>query len=83
MITIINRQRSHTIDSKQWREFANDALHLINAQEPEISIVFVGDTAMRKLNKKFRGRDVPTDVLSFPTKAEAASASDSGRRCRR
>jgi probable rRNA maturation factor len=32
----------------------------------ELSIVFTSDAEMRKLNKKWRGKDSPTNVLSFP-----------------
>ncbi|MBX2833518.1 MAG: rRNA maturation RNase YbeY [Micavibrio sp.] len=32
----------------------------------EISIVLANDTFIRKLNKDFRGKDKPTNVLSFP-----------------
>ncbi len=31
----------------------------------EVSIVFVGCAKIKELNKKFRGNDLPTDVLSF------------------
>jgi len=31
-----------------------------------LSVVLVSDRAIRKLNKRFRGQDVPTDVISFP-----------------
>lgn len=31
----------------------------------EISLVFVGDMRMRKLNREYRGKDTTTDVLSF------------------
>jgi probable rRNA maturation factor len=31
-----------------------------------ISLVFVGPNRMRKLNKKYRGKNKVTDVLSFP-----------------
>lgn len=31
----------------------------------EISLVFVGEKRMRELNKKYRGKDKVTDVLSF------------------
>lgn len=31
-----------------------------------IAIVLTGDTAMRRLNREWRGVDRPTDVLSFP-----------------
>ncbi len=32
----------------------------------ELSLVFCGDTLSRKLNKKHRNKDRPTNVLSFP-----------------
>jgi len=31
----------------------------------EISIIFVGDQAMRRLNRQYRGKDKTTNVLSF------------------
>ena len=32
----------------------------------ELSVVFSGDAAIRKLNAGWRGKDKPTNVLSFP-----------------
>lgn len=32
----------------------------------DLSIVVVGDKKIQNLNKKFRNKDYPTDVLSFP-----------------
>ncbi len=32
---------------------------------PEVSIVFVGETAMKRMNAAYRGKNKPTDVLSF------------------
>lgn len=34
--------------------------------EAELSILITGDRRMRELNRQWRGRDAPTDVLSFP-----------------
>lgn len=34
--------------------------------EPELSLLFTNDTAMRALNNQWRGKDKPTNVLSFP-----------------
>jgi len=31
----------------------------------ELSILLIGDRAMRTLNRDYRGKDKPTDVLSF------------------
>ena len=32
----------------------------------EVSVTFVDDEAIRELNRDYRGKDMPTDVLSFP-----------------
>lgn len=41
---------------------------LAAAGEPgaELSLDLVGDHRMRRLNREYRGRDTPTDVLAFP-----------------
>ena len=32
----------------------------------EVSVKFTGDAEVRDLNQRFRGKDAPTNVLSFP-----------------
>jgi probable rRNA maturation factor len=32
----------------------------------EVALVLTGDRAVRALNRRYRGKDKPTDVLSFP-----------------
>jgi probable rRNA maturation factor len=32
----------------------------------EVALVFAGDATLRTLNARYRGKDKPTDVLSFP-----------------
>ena len=39
-----------------------------------LAIGFVGEDEIRSLNLEHRGRDAPTDVLSFPVDEGAASA---------
>lgn len=34
--------------------------------ENEVNIIFVNDQFIRNLNQRFRSKDCPTDVLSFP-----------------
>jgi probable rRNA maturation factor len=70
MIEVVNRQRRRKINSKQWREFTEKALRAIGGNQRGATIVFVSDDAIRKLNRRFRGKSVATDVLSFPTEAE-------------
>ncbi len=41
-------------------------LRSIGIPDAELSILFVGDRAMRSLNRRYRRKDKTTDVLSFP-----------------
>ena len=50
--------------------------------ETELSMLFVDETAMADLNKRFLGKDGPTDVLAFPIDeepVEGGRSPDSGR----
>src|SRR5262249_42071861 len=70
MTLIINRQRARIVKGKGWLEFIGRALKAVGTNR-EVTIVFVRDAAIQKLNQQFRGKNYATDVLSFPTKAEA------------
>jgi probable rRNA maturation factor len=48
-----------------------------------VSVTFVGDRAMRTLNRRHRGIDAPTDVLSFPLHEPAAFVRSGATRPRR
>lgn len=45
----------------------------IGLHNAELSILFVGDRAMRTLNRRYRGKDRTTDVLSFSLREGAFS----------
>ena len=49
--------RRSVIAALEYEGFYNDA---------EVSVTFVDNEGIRKLNAEFRGIDKPTDVLSFP-----------------
>lgn len=40
------------------------------ADETEISVLLVDNATIQELNREYRGKDVPTDVLSFPLEEE-------------
>lgn len=40
------------------------------AEETELSLIVTDDEAVRKLNRRFRGVDAPTDVLAFGAEVE-------------
>ena len=48
------------------RRKAQRFLHELRLDECELSVSLVGDRAIRRLNRTWRGKDRPTDVLSFP-----------------
>ena len=50
------------------KRFLNRALAFSGGlSAEEISVLFCGDSAMRKLNRTYRAKDQTTDVLSFPS----------------
>ena len=42
----------------------------------ELSLVLAGDGLLRRLNRDYRGKDKPTDVLSFPGEGGEAGLGD-------
>lgn len=48
------------------RRLVSRAARAAGARASEVSILFCGDRRMRSLNRNFRSKDRPTDVLAFP-----------------
>jgi len=69
MIEVVNRQRRRKINPRPWREFAEQVIQAIGIEKQDATIVFVSDATIKKLNRRFRSKDYPTDVLSFPIRA--------------
>lgn len=72
-IEVVNRHRDLKIDRLRWAAFGRKALAAIRlaegatpAAQESATIAFVGDRTIRRLNREFRGKDIVTDVLSFP-----------------
>jgi probable rRNA maturation factor len=74
------RRRAPSIDvvieSARWRHVPRAATvvrRAIGAAAParnaELSVILTSDRAIRTLNRRWRGRDKPTNVLSFPAPA--------------
>lgn len=67
MIEIVNRQRKIKIEAELFKDFAEKTTGLIPAASGKsLVIAFVSDLKMRQLNNTFRGKNLTTDVLSFP-----------------
>ncbi|OGT69275.1 MAG: rRNA maturation RNase YbeY, partial [Gammaproteobacteria bacterium RIFCSPLOWO2_02_FULL_42_9] len=51
------------------QKVAQAAFAVLGIKE-EVSLVFIGDAKMKELNKKYRGKNKTTDVLSFKELSE-------------
>jgi rRNA maturation RNase YbeY len=65
------------------RADANALLRILALQRSELSLMIVDDAAIRVLNRDFRAKDKPTDVLSFPQLEDHDEVAVSARTPRR
>jgi probable rRNA maturation factor len=60
-------------DAERFGRAARAALDAAGVRDGHLAVDFVDEDAIRSLNAEHRGKDAPTDVLSFPID-EAGSA---------
>lgn len=65
MVQIINQQKKHKIREDHFRRLLQEVISFYDIPEVEISLVFTDNSSIRRLNRQFRKKDRPTDVLSF------------------
>jgi probable rRNA maturation factor len=61
----LNRQRRRVVRPARLRRVLRAAARDLGVTG-ELAVVLAGDRALRSLNARYRGKDKPTDVLSFP-----------------
>ena len=65
-VVLQNQQRVVALDRVWLRRTAEAVLSAARADDAELSLVLVSDRRMRALNRRYRKKDQPTDVLAFP-----------------
>ena len=65
-VLVTNRQKKIRLNLARVRKVAREALKSLECLDKELSVALVDDEQMRELNRRYRGRDRPTDVLAFP-----------------
>ena len=65
-VALKSRVRRSDVGARALRAKAQKLLELVGHRQATLSLTLVGDAAMRTLNRRHRGLDRPTDVLSFP-----------------
>lgn len=66
----INNLSGIEIDKKYVRKIVSESLKLEKIKDKEVSIVFLENKEIRRLNREYRKLDRTTDVLSFPEDKE-------------
>ncbi|HXB54663.1 MAG TPA: rRNA maturation RNase YbeY [Vicinamibacteria bacterium] len=63
-VVLIDRQRRRRVDAGRLRRVLVGAAAVLRVSG-EVTLVLAGDGTLRRLNREYRRRDRPTDVLSF------------------
>ena len=56
----------HWHPTQEWLNRCCDALDALGCSRCSVSLVLTTDDSIKKLNREWRHKDTPTDVLSFP-----------------
>ena len=65
-VEIVQRGAGKKFSTRKIKKIALTILELAAEKNAELSVALIGNAEMRKLNAKYRKKDYPTDVLSFP-----------------
>ncbi len=75
----INNLTNFSVDKKFFSTVAKKVLLGENRETETISLAFVGKEEIQKLNKTFRKKNKPTDVLSFELKDPPSHKASEGQ----
>lgn len=71
---ILNRQSRIPLQDKVLARFLTSVRREMKLGRREVTVCFVEDREIARLNRRFRGKPKPTDVLSFPANGTGASS---------
>ena len=74
-VLIVNRQRRHPIRTEAIQDILHGAALALKVSG-ELAVVFASDRLLRQLNRDYRFKDQPTDVLAFEGQGEDMGLGD-------
>src|ERR1017187_7352230 len=76
-VVFVNLQKRYVVRTASLLVFVRGLKRRLRLDKQEFNVCFVDDSAIRHLNRAYRGKDKATDVLSFPWR-EAGEAPATG-----
>lgn len=76
MVIAVDEQAAIAIDIDRWSNLARASFVTQGILAGECNLLFVDEATIHELNAEHRGKDKPTDVLSFPLDGADASHPD-------
>jgi probable rRNA maturation factor len=70
---ILNRQSRIPLQDAALARYLSSVQRELKLRRREVTVCFVEDREIARLNRQFRGKPKPTDVLSFPTNGAGVS----------
>jgi probable rRNA maturation factor len=64
-VVAVNKQRRRRVDVARLTRVLRRAAEALDVKG-EVALVLAGDRTLHEMNRTYRGKDKPTDVLSFP-----------------
>lgn len=74
-LVVVNRQRKHQVKKDEIERILQRAAASLKVTG-ELALVFGGDALLRRLNRDYRFKDKPTDVLSFESQGKDMGLGD-------
>ena len=74
-VLFVNRQKRHPVKTEAIRSVLERAAAALRLKG-ELAVVFAGDRLLHRLNRDYRFKDKPTDVLSFESPDKDLSLGD-------
>ncbi|QVL32288.1 rRNA maturation RNase YbeY [Telmatocola sphagniphila] len=71
-VTVASPQEIHPLPYQRLRECARAVVEGEGFKEGKISLAFVDNTTIHRINKQFLNHDEPTDVITFPWSGSGA-----------
>ena len=66
-VDITHKERGKKVPTRELRKMAEGILAFLKQDRAELSLVLVDNRKIQELNARYRNRNEPTDVLSFPS----------------